>query len=285
MMSASRPAPGFLQVMRNLSARAYGSHTPRPLRVLMLHGFAQNSRQFEQKTAFIRDNLLRATHTAPSSKARDIQFTFVNAPFSLKQGALPLIDLDGAKQQDKSAQLDAYTWWHLTGRTPPFLYNGLDVSLSLIAETICAQGSFDGIIGFSQGAALATMVASLLEHGRKDAFDKAEALGGMPYPFAFITQTATIQPPLKFVIAMSGFAGARVPLYQAFYHPKIMTPTLHVLGENDDFIKPEMSQKLVDCFVDPRVLHHYAGHVVPQADHLRGKEVELSDCLGTLLNS
>ncbi|KAH0362597.1 hypothetical protein KCU65_g7908, partial [Aureobasidium melanogenum] len=251
----------------------------------MLHGFAQSSKQFKQKTAFIRDELRGASRAAAISKARDIQFTFVNAPLSLTQDALPSIDLDGAKQQDNNAQLDAYTWWHLTGKTSPFLYNGLDVSLSSIVETIYTQGPFDGIIGFSQGAALAAMVASLLEHGRKDAFDKAEALGGMPYPAAFITGAGIVQPPLKFVIAMSGFAGVGVPLYQAFYHPQIMTPTLHVLGENDDFIKPAMSQKLVNCFVDPRVLHHAGGHVVPQADHLEGVKIELSECLGTLVSS
>lgn len=251
----------------------------------MLHGSAQSSRQSEQETVSIRDKLRRATQTAPTSKARDIQFTFVNAPFSLKMDALPSIDLDGAKQQDKSAQLDAYTRWHLTGKTPPFLYNGLGVSLSSIAETIRTQGPFDGIIGFNQGAALATMVASVLEHGRKHALDKAENLGGMPYPAAFITGRTTIQPPLKFVIAISGFAGAANPLYQAFYQSKIMTPTLHVIGGSDDFIKPAMSQKLLDCCVDPRVLHYSGGRFVPQADHLEGKEIELSEYLGTLLNS
>lgn len=85
----------------------------------------------------------------------------------------------------------------------------------------------------------------------------------MPYPPAFITGNRIIQPPLNFVIAMSGFAGIGAPLYQAFYDPQIATPSLHLLGGTDDFIKPAMSQKLVNCFVNPRVLHHSGGHTKP----------------------
>jgi dihydrofolate reductase len=79
--------------------------------------------------------------------------------------------LDGAKQQEKKEGLDAYTWWHLTGKTPPFLFKGLDVFLDSIAQTILKQDSSDGVIRFSQGAALAAMVASLLENNCKDFFD------------------------------------------------------------------------------------------------------------------
>ncbi|KAK6001631.1 hypothetical protein QM012_002121 [Aureobasidium pullulans] len=248
----------------------------------MLHGFAQSGPMFEQKTAFIRDEICRALSVVSIREARDPRFTFVEAPFALTRDALPSFDLDGAKQQCGYETPDAYTWWHLTGKTPPFLYNGLDVSLSSIANTILKQGPFDGIIGFSQGAAFAAMVASLLEHGRKDSFDKAETLGGMPYPSAFVTGTSVIQPPLKFVVAMSGFAGTGVPPYQAFYHPKIATPSLHLLGASDNFIKSAMSQKLLDAFVEPKVLVHQGGHVVPQAEHLE-ESVELSHFLKFVL--
>lgn len=43
-------------------------------------------------------------------------------------------------------------------------------ALSSIARTIRTQGPFDGIVGLSQSAALAAMVASLLEYGCKDFF-------------------------------------------------------------------------------------------------------------------
>ncbi|CAD0020955.1 unnamed protein product [Aureobasidium pullulans] len=112
------------------------------------------------------------------------------------------------------------------------------------------------------------MVTSLLESGRKDVFDRAGTAGGMFYPAAFVSEGAIIQPPLKFVVAISGFGGTRVPEYQAFYHPKITTPTLHILGRADGFIKPAIGQEVIDACADSQVLYHSGGHSVPKADEL-----------------
>ncbi|KAG2163760.1 hypothetical protein JADG_003499 [Aureobasidium aubasidani] len=232
----------------------------------MLHGFTQSGIQFEQKTRSLKDELRRNILTNQASKYHDIQFVFPNAPFPLERDALPSFDLDGSRQQD--GEIDAYTWWHLNRNGPPFYYNGLDVALRRIADTIREEGPFDGVVGFSQGAAAAMMVASLLESGRKDVFDRAETASGMSYPTAFVSENAAIQPPLKFVVAMSGFGGTRVPEYQAFYHSKITTPALHILGRADGFIKPAMGQEVIDACANPQVLYHSGGHAVPKADEL-----------------
>lgn len=232
----------------------------------MLHGFTQSGIQFEQKTQSLRDELRRNILTKQTSTYHDTQFVFPNAPFPLERDALPSFDLDGSKQQDE--EIDAYTWWHLNRNGPPFYYNGLDVALARIADTIRREGPFDGVVGFSQGAAAAMMVASLLEAGRKDVFDRAGTAGGMFYPAAFVSEGAIIQPPLKFVVAISGFGGTRVSKYQAFYHPKITTPTLHILGRADGFIKPAMSQEVIDACADSQVLYHSGGHSVPKIDEL-----------------
>lgn len=232
----------------------------------MLHGFTQSGKQFEQKTKSLRHELRRNILTNQKSKYHDIQFVFPNAPFPLERDALPSFDLDGSKQQDE--EIDAYTWWHLNRDGPPFYCNGLDVALARIADRIREEGPFDGVVGFSQGAAAAMMVASLLESGRKDVFGRAGTAGGMPYPTAFISENAVIQPPLKFVVAISGFGGTRVPEYQAFYHPKITTPALHILGRADGFIKPAMSQEVIGACADSKVLYHSGGHSVPKADEL-----------------
>ncbi|KAI5201294.1 hypothetical protein AUEXF2481DRAFT_87762 [Aureobasidium subglaciale EXF-2481] len=205
----------------------------------------------------------------PQTHLRTITFHFANAPFILPRSALPSFDLDGATEQDASNEVDAYTWWQLTGETPPYTYEGFqDYALAYIANAIRADGPFDGIVGFSQGAALAVMVASLLEPGRREVFKQAKATGGMRYPSAFHGDYTAGQPPLKFVIPISGFANLENPLYKAFYHPKIRTPSLHILGRTDEFIKPEMSRNLINCFDDPEVLFHSGGHRVPQIDDL-----------------
>jgi hypothetical protein len=48
----------------------------------------------------------------------------------------------------------------------------LTSALDSIAEVIRQHGPFDGVIGFSSGACIAALIASLLEDGRKQEFDK-----------------------------------------------------------------------------------------------------------------
>ncbi|CAD0096305.1 unnamed protein product [Aureobasidium vineae] len=218
--------------------RFYKDSRKSTLRILMLHEFSQSGKRFEQQTKSLMDELRHVFMCAQSSEivgseVRDVYITLVNPPFAIERDALPPIDLDDAKRQDTTEDVDAYTWWHLTSKTPPLRCDGLDVTLSSIAQAIHEGGPSHGIIGFSQGAALAVMITSLLEHDRKTVFDKAEA---MPYPSAFVAKGTAIQEPLKFVIAMSGIGGVQIPEYYAFYNPKIETPALHILGREDDFI-------------------------------------------------
>jgi hypothetical protein len=89
------------------------------------------------------------------------------------------------------------------------------------------DGPFDGVIGFSQGAAAAAMTASLLEPGRREAFaDREKNAGGMAFPSAFARLS---HPPLRFMVSYSGFASTFLG-YAAFYKPLIATPSLHFLG-------------------------------------------------------
>ncbi|KAI5270990.1 hypothetical protein E4T47_05689 [Aureobasidium subglaciale] len=225
--------------------------------------------QLEAKTASLREEIRRGLSATNPSENHNITFHFANAPFILPRSALPSFDLDGATIQDASNEVDAYTWWDLTGETSPFTYEGFhDYVLAYIATAFRAGGPFDGIVGFSQGAALAVMVASLLEPGRSEVFKQAKATGGMRYPQAFHPIWTARQPPLKFVIPISGFGNLENPLSEAFYHPKIKTPSLHILGRADKFIKPEMSRNLINCFDAPQVLFHSGGHRVPQIDDL-----------------
>ena len=67
-----------------------------------------------------------------------------------------------------------------------------------------------GIIGFSQGAAVAAIIASMLEReSRQKLFPKIE------------------HPPFKFFVSFSGFR-MRFEKYDQFY--PVHTPSLHVIG-------------------------------------------------------
>ena len=151
------------------------------------------------------------------------------------------------------------------------VYEGLDKSLDAIAEVIREEGPFDGIIGFSQGAALAAIVAALLEPERRWGVERE---GGVQYPKIFDAlktskagngqESNVLQPPLKFAIVYSGFR-APGPCYAAFYDPKIKTPILHVLGAVDVVVEEARGRQLVEACEggEERVVVHPGGHFVP----------------------
>lgn len=125
------------------------------------------------------------------------------------------------------------------------------------------QGPFDGVMGFSQGAALAAMVASLLEDGRADAFAKVK--DGMAFPSSF---SEVQPPPLKFGVCFSGLLNKHEN-YAAFYEPKIQTPILHVLGSMDTIVEESESLALAERCVHGgagNIIRHAGTHTVPTSE-------------------
>ena len=81
---------------------------------------------------------------------------------------------------------DGYGWWRRRGDTEPYYYEGMELGLDSLAQALKEEGPFDGVIGFSQGGSAAGLVASLLEPGRRRAFeDAARYRGGMKVPESF----------------------------------------------------------------------------------------------------
>jgi len=152
------------------------------------------------------------------------------------------------------------------------VYEGLEEGLDAIAGCIRDKGPFEGVVGFSQGAAAAAMVASLLEgRGRVEAFQRGEREGGgMRFPDSFLAEKddddggGFVQGPLKFAVCYSGFCapGRR---YGAFYEPRIGTRVLHVLGQVDVVVEEGRGRALVGVCEggEGRVVVHPGGHFVP----------------------
>lgn len=169
------------------------------------------------------------------------------------------------------------------------LYEGLEEGMATIAQTIREEGPFDGVVGFSQGACAAALVASLLEgEFRVQAFETAQkASGGMPFPPSFLAkpqeaggELKIIQPPLKFAIIYSGFL-APGPLYCAFYSPKIKTHLLHFLGQVDTVVDEERSQLLISSCEEEKVVVHPGGHFLPsQRPWLDAVVGFVKECIG-----
>lgn len=248
----------------------------------MLHGFTQSGPLFHAKTRALEKNLEKAFPAAPKpghlpNYPGGIQLVYPTAPIKLSVNDIPGYDVDGAGTGKEADEPEAYAWWRRKEDAEPYRYEGMERGFERVAETIKEEGPFDGAIGFSQGAALSGMLASILEDGRRDAFEKAQSKGGMRYPESFEQDTGfmtdVIQQPLKFAVSYSGFAASTNDTYQAFYEPKIQTPMLHFIGSVDTVVEEARSLRLVDACVDSkgvqggvaRVVYHPGGHFLPSS--------------------
>ncbi|CAL5368460.1 unnamed protein product [Camellia sinensis] len=135
-------------------------------------------------------------------------------------------------------------------------YMNFDECIAYIEDCMTRIGPFDGLLGFSQGALLSA------------------ALPGMQTEGVALTRV----PKIKCVIIISGgkFGGSKFSspkLAENAFSSPIECPSLHFIGEKD-LAKPHAIE-LLDSFVDPFVIYHHEGHVVPKLDE-KGLEVMLS---------
>lgn len=115
---------------------------------------------------------------------------------------------------------------------------GLDESVTVVREAVKSEGPFDGILGFSQGAAFVTMLCSLQEQKLEPDFN------------------------FRFAILIAGFNSA-CKEHEVFYRTPLQIPSLHVFGLDDRVIPDSMSREHLPTFQDPVVLTHPGGHFIP----------------------
>ena len=219
-------------------------------------GYTQYGSQFRAKTRALEKALIKVF---PSTTLH-----YPDGPIPLRSSDIPGYT-PSALSNGIEDDIEAFGWWRRKDGTP--IYDGIEKGLARVAETIKAEGPFDGAIGFSQGGALAAMIAALLEPDRKRSFDTICATDEekLPYPPSFCdTNGGIIQSPLKFVIVYSGFA-APLEKYEGFYNPRIKTPILHFLGSLDTVVDENRGKKLIEaCETNKRkVVIHPGGHFVP----------------------
>ncbi|KAK2757977.1 hypothetical protein FQN54_004383 [Arachnomyces sp. PD_36] len=258
--------------------------TPQPLKILMTHGYTQSGPLFHAKTRAL------AKHLQKSFPLHTVSLSYPTGPLRLNPADIPGYTPSETGSGEGTEEIDSFAWWRRSNTADPPEYLGLEEGLGEVARVLREEGPFDGIIGFSQGAALAGMVASLLEgSSRQEAFEHFSKISengasGIPFPTSF--EPANLEhPPLKFAICYSGFRspGAR---YRAFYEePQIQTPVLHVLGSLDAVVDEGRSRALVEaCEGDQeekgRVVWHPGGHFLPsQRAYLDAAVLFIRGCL------
>jgi uncharacterized protein (DUF924 family)/Ran GTPase-activating protein (RanGAP) involved in mRNA processing and transport len=206
----------WLAADHSRAARSVLRHAPRRLRILVLHSFRQSGRRLASR--------MRRLEAALEDIA---ELVYVDAPHRY----LP-DDAERATLVDDFGEVPDFEhhrcWWNAD--LDHTVYDGWEASIRHLDAHLPA----DGVLGFSQGGAVAGLFAAL----RADR--------------------------LRFAICISGFP-SRAEAHRMLTVPAtIDLPSLHVYGEQDVLVTPDRTCALAACFVEPRVLSHPGGHFFPE---------------------
>ncbi|CAJ1063800.1 esterase OVCA2 [Xyrichtys novacula] len=207
-----------------------------PLRVLCIHGYRQNSGSFREKTGALR-KLLK----------KHVEFIYLSAPHRVQQVSSEDAPEKNNSEPSTAGDEEPKGWWFSDIHAKSFSAQqkcenslGLEESMTAVRDAVRVQGPFDGILGFSQGAAFVAMLCSLQEQKLEPEFS------------------------FRFAILVAGFRSA-CNEHQKFYDAPLLIPSLHVFGLEDRVIPDNMSRELLPSFQDAQVLTHPGGHFVPAA--------------------
>ncbi|KAJ2158219.1 Ovarian cancer-associated protein 2 [Coemansia sp. RSA 552] len=204
-------------------------------KILCLHGFGENAKLFQ-----IRSRNFRAV------VGDSAELVYPDGPIDI--GSLHMTTGDLSHGNSASDFTNLAWWWMRRDRS--FEARGIGKSLRMIGKVLAEQGPFDGVLGFSQGAALAIVIAALLQGG--------QASGG-PLSLGDVDH-----PPFRFMVLAGAFE-LEVPEYSYLYADRIDIPSLHLAGEYDTVISPERSQQVRSFFVAPELFEFVGGHFIPQS--------------------
>jgi len=202
------------------------------LRILCLHGYHGSAAVLRQQMSGLTNSL---SHLA--------EFVYVDAP-SLAHGD--------------------FGWWHAireeswpAGGDPGVgagtaRYQGWERTQAWIVTLFQKERPFDGVFGFSQGAALAALLVGLRAPDGKPGTNK----------------------PLVFQFAiMAGAFPTNDPVLADLYEAKASydLPSAHIIGRSDFIVPGDYSHRVSRLFTQPLVLEHDAGHVVAATQDIRNQ--------------
>lgn len=153
--------------------------------------------------------------------------------------------------------MDFRGWWKELDTTSRY------TSLSRTLRTLCTllrASPVDGIIGFSQGATLAIMLAALCEASTSPSRKAALANQGAP-----MLDIEPPQAPFKFALVSCGHK-ATDEFYGGFYNPRLTTPVYFDVATLDHMIKPSLSAAWVEVSQNSRVSIRNGGHWFPTSE-------------------
>jgi predicted sulfurtransferase/predicted esterase len=225
----------------NQPSESNGDNTRRKLRILCLHGFRQNASSFKGRTGSLAKKLKNIAELVFIDAPHELQFIYQTAtpPSGVCNKKFAwLVSSDFDKPSETG-------WTVAQCQFDPLQYQtqteGFDKSLTYLKTAFEEKGPFDGILGFSQGAAMAAAVCG-----------KQEQLVG--------------EIDFRFCVLCSGFTPW--PLLEMKEKRSIKCPSLHIFGSQpgkDRQIVTQASSDLAGLFEDgcATIVEHDFGHIIP----------------------
>jgi len=210
----------------------------RKLKILCLHGYRQDADTFKDKMGGFRKSIKNIA-----------ELVFVSAPLLIPVEETSDAVYGNNIMRETECVKAGRSWWFnsenqvFSSKIKSKDAVGFRDSLNTITDAFKSMGPFDGILGFSQGASLASLLCGLKERNE--------------FSFNF-----------HFVILVAGFQSL-VETHQYLYDRAITTESLHIIGHNDTCIPKELSDNLTSKFHSPTVVYHDGGHFVPTQTEVR----------------
>lgn len=137
-------------------------------------------------------------------------FVFGNGPLQVQALPSETNPEPAPPSPDDPPEKQARAWWNHTDNE----YRGWAESVAYLTQMFREHGPFDGVLGFSQGACAAALLAASIER---------------PENAPYVCEPIQTEP-LRFVICVSGFYPC-VAQFDTLLNQKITTPLLLVIGE------------------------------------------------------
>jgi len=224
-----------------------GSEHLKKLRILCLHGFRQNASNFKGRTSAFAKKLKHIAELVFIDAPHELSFVYQPKPDPCNDKPSPpslTARMKFAWLVSPSTSCHTEQEWKIAdGPFGPLQYKqqaeGLEESYTYLENTIAQNGNFDGILGFSQGAAMAALLC------RRQ-------------------QQTSGSPNFRFGIFCSGY-----PAPVGYFDSEpIRLPSLHCFGGgegHDRQIASRASTELAGMFEEDRrtIVEHDMGHIVP----------------------
>lgn len=217
-------------------------------------GYTQSGPLFRAKTRALEKLLAKAF--SPLNVA--LTCFYPTGPLRLNARDIPGYVPPGGSDDagDPAPEPDAWAWFRRRdGPNSEIAYTGLDHGMRSLATSIREAGGVDAVLGFSQGGAMAALVAAALD-------TPPRAVPPDHAAWAAALREANDGRPLRFAAVYSGFFGTD-PSLAWCYDPPLRTPTVHFIGSLDTVVEEGRSRALIDRCADPVVVVHPGGHYVP----------------------